>query len=66
MTQPASPSPALQLLAKYLPVAIEIVQREWPTVSAFIADLKALQAGQAPSAVIPPVAQIATTTKFPP
>jgi hypothetical protein len=56
----------LQLFLKYLPVAIAIIKREGPTIQAFIADFKALQAGQAPSAVVPPVAQIATTTKFPP
>lgn len=58
----------IQLFIKYLPVGIAIIKRESPTIAAFIADFKAIQAGQAPSAVIPPVAttQTVLTTKFPP
>lgn len=53
---------ALQLFAKYLPVFIGIVQREAPAINAFITDLKAINAGQPASAVIPPQA----LTQFPP
>ena len=58
----------IQLFLKYLPVVIAIYKRESPTISAFVADFKALQAGQAPSAVIPTVTttQTVLTTKFPP
>lgn len=58
----------IQLFLKYLPVAIAIYKRESPTIQAFIADFKALQAGQAPSAVVPAVTTTQTVlmAKFPP
>lgn len=55
----------IELFIKYLPVAIAIIKRESPTISAFITDFKAIQAGQAPTAVLPPAALI-STTQFPP
>lgn len=57
----------IQLFLKYLPVAIAIYKRESPTISAFVADFKALQAGQAPNAVVPPVQNVtAASQQFPP
>lgn len=51
----------LELVAKYAPTIVKIVQTDGPVIEAFLKDLQALQAGQAPSAVVPPVA-----TTFPP
>jgi hypothetical protein len=44
----------IELVAKYAPVAIGIVQREGPAIAAFLKDLQALQSGTATTAVIPP------------
>jgi hypothetical protein len=43
----------IQLVAKYAPVVIGIVQREGPAIQAFLEDLKSISAGQPPSAVVP-------------
>jgi hypothetical protein len=45
----------LELVAKYAPVIVGIIQREGPAIEAFLKDLQALQAGQNPSAVVPGV-----------
>lgn len=58
----------LLLVAKYAPTIVKIVQADGPVIEAFLKDLQALQAGQAPSAVVPPVQSVAApvaTQRFP-
>lgn len=55
----------LELVAKYAPTIVKIVQTDGPVIEAFLKDLQALQAGQAPTAVVPPVQSVAAPKGFP-
>lgn len=51
----------LELVAKYAPTIVKIVQADGPVIEAFLKDLQSLQAGQPATAVVPPA-----STVFPP
>jgi hypothetical protein len=55
----------LELAAKYGPTIIKIVQADGPVIQAFLKDLQALKAGQAPSAVVPPIQPLAAPAGWP-
>lgn len=48
----------LALFAKYAPTVLKIIQTDGPVIGAFLVDLKAVQSGQAPSAVVPSTASL--------
>jgi hypothetical protein len=43
----------LALFAKYAPTVLKIIQTDGPVIAAFLKDLQAIQAGQAPSSIVP-------------
>lgn len=55
----------LELVAKYAPTIVKIVQADGPVIEAFLKDLQALQAGQPATAVVPPIQTLAAPKGFP-